>query len=465
MKYNKNRTTKRSAQLLLSLAVFILPLVDAGAADLIVEPNSLIQEAIKLAQPGDRVLVKPGVYHESIYIDKSNITLKSLQVDGQRAILDGRNVLNDGIITSGHFSVVDGFKVRGYKGNAIMTQGANNFEIINNIVEGAFYGIFPQYGKNGLLKGNTISGAEDAGIYVGMSDNIDVVENTAFENVMGLEFENCREALMANNTVYNNATGIALTLIPGLPVKDAYDIVIRDNEVFDNNHENFAPSSSIAAQIPQGLGILIVGPDKVTIENNDIRDNDAAGVAIFDMLSFGLAADSQVDPFPDGIRIMKNSWKNNGNTPVGLFAELLGRAGSGFEVVASGKEKDSCILAQEGLDSIGTRRWDVCSTSMSRANYETALLPEPVESEEYTLEQKGRLTYLAVCTGCHAYNSVLHGPSVQSIQALYRDKPEALAAYVAKPVQKRSGFPEMPPQGYLGDEVLNAISHYILEQL
>jgi len=437
----------------------------SAAKDIVVQPGSLIQDSVRLAEPGDRILVEPGIYHESIYIDKSNITLKGIQRDGKYAVIDGKNKLNDGIITSGHFSVIDGFKVRGYKGNAIMTQGANNFQIINNVVEGAFYGIFPQYGKNGLLKGNTISGAEDAGIYVGMSDNIDVIENVAFANVMGLEFENCRTALMADNEVYNNSTGIALTLIPGLPVKDARHLVIRDNIIRDNNHVNFAPPSSIAAQIPQGLGILVVGPDEVTIENNIIEDNDAAGIAVFDMLTFGLVRDSEVDPFSDVIRVMKNQWNNNGNNPVSLFAELLGPAGKGFEVVATGKEKDSCILQQDGVDSIGTRRWSGCDAAMSVANFETAMLPEPVEGEEYSAEQKGRLTYLAVCTGCHAYNTVLHGPSISSIKALYANKPDALAAYAADPVRKRHDFPEMPPQAYLGEETLSAIASYILNDL
>jgi parallel beta-helix repeat protein len=435
------------------------------AADIIVKSGTLIQDGVRKAESGDRILVEPGLYHESVYIDKSNITLKGMQKDGRFAVLDGKNKLNDGIITSGHFSVIDGFKVRGYKGNAIMTQGANNFEIINNLVDGAFYGIFPQYGKNGLVKGNTVVGAEDAGIYVGMSDNIDVLENIAYENVMGLEFENCRDALMADNKVYNNSTGIALTLIPGLPVKDAYNIIIRDNEITDNNHVNFAPSSSIAAGIPQGIGVLVVGADKVTIENNVIEDNNAAGVAVFDMLSFGLARDSQVDPFTDQVRIMANQWKNNGNNPVSIMGELLGAAGKGFEVVATGKEKDSCILPQGDVNAIGTRRWGECSEDMSQATYKTAMLDKPVEAIEYTAEQKGRLTYLAVCTGCHAYDSVLHGPSVKSIQALYNGKPEALAAYASEPVQKRAGFPEMPPQEYLGEQTLSAIADYILTDL
>ena len=450
----------------------LLPLVLAisatsvNAAELRVKPGQLIQDAVRKASAGDTILVEPGVYHETVFIDKANITLKGLIKEGQYAVMDGRGELNDGIITSGHFSVIDGFKVRGYKGNAIMTQGANNFQILNNVVEGAFYGIFPQYGKNGLLKGNTISGAEDAGIYVGMSDHIDVVENIAFENVMGLEFENSRNALMRDNKVYNNTAGITMTLIPGLPVKTARGMIIKDNMVKDNNLPNFAPASSIAASVPAGIGIMAVGVDDVTIENNHIEGNDAAGVMVVDMLTFGLASDPQTEPYPDEIKIMANTWINNGNNPQGIMAEVIEPTGKkGYEIIATGKEKGSCILPQANIDSIGTRRWDECTTADSVTSIQTAMLPEPVKSEEYTLEQKGRMTYLAVCTGCHAYEGVLHGPSVRSIQALYANNPDALAQYASEPVRKRNDFPEMPPQNYLGEQTLDAIAHYILNDL
>ncbi|MFC5695476.1 parallel beta-helix domain-containing protein [Pseudomonas sp. GCM10022186] len=436
----------------------------AAAQEFTVRSGQSIQDAVKKAKDGDVILVEPGKYTESIYIDKQNITLKSTKKG--EAVLDGENKRNDGIIASGHGVVIDGFMVKGYKGNAIMTQGSNNFKIINNEVSGAFYAIFPQFGKNGLVQGNEVYGCEDAGIYVGMSDNIDVLDNIAHDNVLGLEFENTRNALMAGNKVYNNTAGIMLSLIPGLPVKDSRHVVIRDNEIYNNNLNNFAPASSIAASVPHGLGVLAVGYDDATIENNLIKDNHSAGIFVADNVTFGLADDPKVDPHPDNIRVMKNTFINNGEGPEGILADFIAPAGRvGFEIISTGKGKGHCSAQQEGVEGLGTKRWGVCDDSVSKANYKTAMLEQPVKSEPYTAEQRGRLTYLAVCTGCHTYSSVLHGPSMQSIQALYGKDEAALVKYIANPVRKRSDFAEMPPQAYLGDETLKAISHFILNEL
>lgn len=449
----------------LSVVLTVLIGLNAHAADIRVKEGGSIQEAVNRAQSGDFILVEPGRYVQSVYIDKPNITLKGMREGEKFAELDGEMRLNDGIIASGHGVVIEGFKVTGYKGNGIMTQGANNFKILNNFVTGAFYGIFPQYGKNGLVKGNTVTGAEDAGIYVGMSDNIDVIGNIAYKNVMGLELENSRIGLMADNEVFNNSTGIVLSLIPGLPVKTASDLLVRNNVIKDNNLPNFAPPSSIAASVPEGVGIIVVGPDNVTIVDNLIENHKTTGLMVSDIYSFGLGGDSKVDPYPENIRILENDWGSNGDAPFGILGEIFEAAEiQGVQVFTTGKELDSCI-AEGDLKTVGLEQWKTCDPGFRPTYYDTAMLANGADEPVYTAEQKGRLTYLAVCTGCHTYNSVLHGPSMQSIQALYGSDVEALVKYIEEPIRRRPDFPEMPAQGYLGDETLRAIAQYILFEL
>ena len=121
----------------------------------VINPGDSIQAAVELAQPGDTIQVMPGIYSETVYIDKDDIHLLGVIKEGERATLDGLGKLNDAILFSGNNIIIENFKIIDYKGNGIMSQAGNNFEIRNNvIVDTGIYGIFPQLGKNGLIEHN-----------------------------------------------------------------------------------------------------------------------------------------------------------------------------------------------------------------------------------------------------------------------------------------------------------------------
>ena len=91
----------------------------------------------------------------------------------------------------------------------------------------------------------------------------------------------------------------------------------------------------------------------------------------------------------------------------------------------------------------------------------TYLLP-PVPAREIALEDRGKIAYLGICSGCHIYTGRMVGPAVQVIQAMYMDNPQGIADYIAKPVRKRDDYPEMPPQDYLDEQTRLAVAEYML---
>jgi parallel beta-helix repeat protein len=195
-----------------------------------VKNGESIVEAVKMANPGDLIRVYPGVYSETVYIDKDNISFQGIIQEGEWPTLDGKKELNDAFLYSGNGISIENFKIVNYKGNGIMGQAGNNFVIRNNwVIDTGVYGIFPQYGTNGLIEHNILTGIEDAAIYVGMCDNIDVKHNYVYGNVAGIEIENSRHALVENNYAYNNTGGILAFVTPGLPIKTTYDVIIRNN--------------------------------------------------------------------------------------------------------------------------------------------------------------------------------------------------------------------------------------------
>ena len=75
----------------------------------------------------------------------------------------------------------------------------------------------------------------------------------------------------------------------------------------------------------------------------------------------------------------------------------------------------------------------------------------------------GKRGFFAVCTGCHAFGHHLIGPTIEEIQMIYEDNPEAMADYIAEPIKVREDYSEMPPQNYLSAETRLAIAKYMLK--
>lgn len=431
----------------------------------VVKNGESIQKAVEKAVPGTTIKVMPGTYHETVYIDKDGIRLIGVIEKGKRPTLDGKGELNDAILYSGNNVVVENFKITAYKGNGIMSQAGNNWEIRNNlIIDTGVYGIFPQLGQNGVVEHNIVSGIEDAAIYVGMSDNVHVAYNDVFDSVAGIEIENSRHAIVESNRVYNNTGGILAFITPGLPIKTTYDVIIRNNFVISNNHPNFGAPGSTVAGIPAGTGILVMAADDVVIEGNIIRGNKNAGIVITDHANAAnITIDPESDPNSDRVKILNNMMLNNGFEPIGDIKKLmfLTRKSGNPDIVRIGPSKDSCIVNRERYVTVGLDDFSDCSFSdtYQTANY---LLP-PVPARVIKAEDRGKIAYLGVCTGCHTYTGRMIGPPVQIIQALYMDNPEGLAEYIANPSKKREDYPEMPPQNYLDEETRLAVAKYMLK--
>jgi len=431
----------------------------------VVEEGQSIQEAVVAARPGTTIQVMPGTYHETVYIDKDGIRLIGVIEKGRRATLDGQGKLNDAILYSGNNIVVENFRITGYKGNGIMSQAGNNWEIRNNlIVDTGVYGIFPQLGKNGVVEHNVVSGIEDAAIYVGMSDNVHVAYNDVFDSVAGIEIENSRHAIVEANRVYNNTGGILAFITPGLPIKTTYDVIIRNNFVISNNHDNFAAPGSTVSGIPPGTGILVMAADDVVIEDNIIRDNKNAGIVITDHgNAANVTIDPESDPHSDRVKILDNTMWNNGYDTIGqVRALMLANLKTGNpDIVRVGPTEDSCIINRHRYVTVGLDDFAECdfTNTYQTANY---LLP-PVPPRKIEAEDRGEIAYLGICAGCHTYTGRMIGPPVQVIQALYLDNPEGLAEYIANPVKKRDDYPEMPPQDYLDEETRLAVARYMLQ--
>lgn len=433
----------------------------------VVKDGESIQAAVKAAPAGTIIRVMPGTYHETVYVDKDDIRIVGVIEEGRRPLLDGQKKLNDAILYSGNNFVAENLEIRNYKGNGIMGQAGNNFEIRNNVIADAgVYGIFPQLGQNGIVTHNVVSGIADAAIYIGMSDNIHVAHNDVFASVAGIEIENSRHAIVEHNYVHNNSGGLLTFVTPGLPIKDTVDVILRNNFVVGNNHPNFGAPGSTVAGIPAGTGILVMAADDVVIEGNVISDNKVAGIIVTDHANAAnITADPESEPNSDRVKILDNVMLANGYDTIKEVKALLlteGKAGrKNLDIVRVGPSPGSCIINRHQYVTVGVGDFAECdfTNTVATTNY---LLP-PVPPRVIRPEERGKVVYLGICSGCHIYNGRMIGPPVQVIQALYLDDPRGIADYIARPVKKRDDYPEMPPQDYLDPETRLAVAQYMLQ--
>jgi parallel beta-helix repeat protein len=116
-----------------------------------------------------------------------------------------------------------------------------------------------------------VIGASDAGIYVGQCLGGIVRNNKASANVAGIEIENSENVEVYDNEAYDNTSGILAFQLPGLS-RDANNVLIRDNDIYCNNRDNFAAEGSIVSNVPAGTGALVLAGENFEFRNNLIDE-------------------------------------------------------------------------------------------------------------------------------------------------------------------------------------------------
>lgn len=263
-----------------------------------------IKAAIAIAEEGDTILVKPGVYKESgIKVDKG------LTIIGEGLpTIDGQD--KGEIVTIGADNVtLDGFKIINV-GSSYTTDYASvrvvtskNFVIQNLVLEKLFFGIYVQRSQHGKILNNKVTGEAVSefnsgnaihlwhsknieitgndvrhvrdGIYLEFSDFIIIRSNISKYNVRyGLHFMFSNDDLYEYNTFEGNGAGVAVmfskridmhhnqfrknwgTASYGLLLKEISDAKITNNVFFENT-----------------VGITSEVCNRIEYKNNDFISN------------------------------------------------------------------------------------------------------------------------------------------------------------------------------------------------
>ncbi len=336
-----------------------------AAIDLIEEafnPNadawvgSNVQAAIDAASAGDTVLVGPGTHAEALVVPAGKDGLSLIGcgsgADGDRPTFENDGSLSElnGITVIGVDNVtMQGLDFVGWSENGTFSSDSNNIAHIDigaYDIGGMVYGIFPVQSTGVVVELSRIEGADDAGIYVGQSDDIVVRYNETFDNVAGIEIENSANAEVYSNLSMENTGGLAIFKLPGLPVQSGNDHLISHNVLVNNNR--FNNGVGLVSAIPDGTGILMFSNDDCTIEWNIVTDNDSLGVAILDQaiinaLVGGVFSSYSDDQSTAGNRFENNTVLRNGGNPDTTGGNATPLADNLIYIIDEGGPESNCF--------------------------------------------------------------------------------------------------------------------------
>lgn len=333
--------------LLFATTIFALSAFAEGTAPLgmtlTVRAGQSIQPALDRAQPGDRVEVYPGTYNEDLTVERSGITLIGVEENGDRPTLDGQGKLADAVQVSGADFTIDNFIIVNYQGNGVVASKTKNVKFRNLTIDNAgLYGVYPVECQGVLVEGCVVSRISDAGIYVGQSRDIVVRNNEVFNNVAGIEIENSVNAVVSNNSAHHNTGGLLVFVLPNNPSKVGDNCRVVNNRIWSNNHENFGKPGSTVSHIPPGSGIIVMAADRTEVTKNNIADNQTYGIAVMNVQTGNPGLDItshpiDIEPMADKTIIADNTYANNGANPDKAY-QTAGAPGGDLFWDGSGKD-------------------------------------------------------------------------------------------------------------------------------
>lgn len=293
-----------------------------------------LQARLIEAIPGDTIQLDAGRYelHRQLDVAADNVTIRGRGANQTVLTFKGLATSGQGLEVTGNNFTLENLAVEDTPGNAVKVVGSRNVTFRGVRVEwtgeptaaNGAYGLYPVQCENVLLENCTAIGASDAGVYVGQCRNVIVRSCRAERNVAGIEIENTIGADVYENVATNNAGGLLVFDMAGLPQKAGKDVRVYRNEVIGNNHPNFADPGAVVAAVPSGSGIMVMASDSVEIFDNQIDQNQTASVLV---VSYTVieekVSDPTFDPIPEQISIHDNHISNGGTKPTGRIAELL----------------------------------------------------------------------------------------------------------------------------------------------
>jgi Right handed beta helix region len=344
-------------------AVIAVPSSPARQAGEIHVPQDVptLQLAIVQAEPGDTIVLDPGVYPGGNVVPpaKHDITIRG--ADRNEVVLDGADTRKNGIVVHADGVSILNMSAHNYLENAFYWQDADRFRasyLTAWNVRG--YGIYVEDGRIGTIDHDYVSGAADAAYYVGecRSCHATISNVVAALSAVGYSGTNVTGVTIRDSVWDRNGAGIVPNTYANEALPPQGQTEIAGNTITRSGRAPVPIRTALAGFV--GIGIAIAGGNDNSVHDNRVTRSERYGVAVFSTARF-VTFDPQLerDPGPPW-RPHRNRVAGNVVTGSGI-ADLALAAGSGrgncFTGNAAGTSLPSRLQSETcaGASPVGDR--------------------------------------------------------------------------------------------------------------
>lgn len=243
-----------------------------------------IQGAVNRAQPGDLILIEPGIYPEQVVVTVDDIVIRGR--NRNTVFVDGTHSLTTGITVNASGVAVENLTVRNYLGDGIAVGG----DVIPEPVDGfrAFHVTTSNTALNGIALRSVInaevregwhSGHGEAGVLVSGCQQCNTLVTTTLAefSARGFSVVGALDSVSIHAvTARNNRAGI---VVEDGEVGGSVGVTVSGS-IIQNNGFSQSPLSQQALDFSFGVGIHVGGTSQSSIISNRITGNTAAAVLL-----------------------------------------------------------------------------------------------------------------------------------------------------------------------------------------
>ena len=243
-----------------------------------------IQGAVDRAQPGDLILIDPGVYPEEVVVNTQDLVIRGR--NRNTVFIDGNHSLTTGISVNASGVAIENLTVRNYLGDAIAVGEA----LLITPIDGfrAFHVTTSNTALNGIALRNVInaevregwqSGHGASGVLISECQQCNTLVTTTLTefSARGFSVVGAQDAVAIQSvTSRNNRAGI---VVEDGEVAASTGVFISGS-IIQNNGFSQSPLSNQTFDTSFGVGIHIGGTVRSTVLSNRIVGNTTAAILL-----------------------------------------------------------------------------------------------------------------------------------------------------------------------------------------